>query len=341
MTNENSLIEFFTSFDTFWKSFFNIVSKFDSSNLQLEVTITPNKSRNFEALVHQSRSTMKTKTGIFGRLDFEIISNFLFYFLDLQDLCKSVVNVNKNWHAAYKDHLCSRIYLLSKETKQLEEDNIDIVQAIRHKRSKFYTDYEIEPPQQYINNEKVEEWDDYRKKRAIQLLNSFSISDVCGLKSIRNYNKVYEVFSAPLVILFQSKPERKATADGKLHVSYWKTAFKLISDPQFLTKIKEFKLESINQQTFEEIEKFIRDDRFKEEKAEQINKWLGWIIRWVKGVYMFHQYLREYSLSKFDYKILTNTERNFAMMMDKLWYRNFRMLRYVQECCQNKENIEK
>ena len=231
------------------------------------MSVTPSKSRNYESMTYQSKSAYKTKTGIFGTLDNEIISSCLFYFLDLPDLCRSMLNVNKNWHIAYKDHLCSRIYLLSKETKQLEEDNIDIVQSIRYKRSKFYSDYEIEPPQQYINNEKVEEWDNYRKKRAIQLLNSFSSNDVCGLKSIRNYNKIYEIFSAPLVILFNWKPQRKATADGKLHVSYWKTAFKIIADPQFLTKIKEFKLESINQHTFEEIEKYIRDERFKEEKS--------------------------------------------------------------------------
>jgi len=30
-------------------------------------------------------------------------------------------------------------------------------------------------------------------------------------------------------------------------------------------------------------------------------------------------------------QILTNTEKNYALMMDSLCYRNFRMLRYVQE----------
>ena len=83
-------------------------------------------------------------------------------------------------------------------------------------------------------------------------------------------------------------------------------------------KIRDYKLEAISQETFEEIDKFIRDEKFKEEEADRINKCLGCLIRWCKGVYMFHQYLREYSLSQIDQIILTNTEKNFAAMMDKL-----------------------
>jgi hypothetical protein len=82
------------------------------------------------------------------------------------------------------------------------------------------------------------------------------------------------------------KPTRHATADGKLHVSYWKTAFKIFGDPQFLSKIREFKLEAISQETYEEIDKFIRNDKFNEDEADRINQCLGCLVRWSKGVYM-------------------------------------------------------
>ena len=154
------------------------------------------------------------------------------------------------------------------------------------------------------------------------------------MRRIRSYSRVYELFCAPLVILWKQKPLRQATADGKLHVSYWKTAFKIFADPQFLNKIREFKLEAISQSTFEEIDKFIRNEKFNEDEADRINQCLGCLVRWSKGVYMFHQYLREYSLSQIDHLILTQTEKQFAEIMDKLCYRNFRMLRYVQEHCQ-------
>lgn len=93
-----------------------------------------------------------------------------------------------------------------------------------------------------------------------------------NLRRIRSYSKIYELFSAPIVILWKQKPTRKATADGKVNVSYWKTAFKIFGDPQFLTKIKDFKLEAISQTTFEEIDKYIRDEKFNEEEADRINK---------------------------------------------------------------------
>lgn len=151
------------------------------------------------------------------------------------------------------------------------------------------------------------------------------------LRRIRSYSKIYELFSAPLVILWNQKPTRTATADGKVSVSYWKTAFKIFGDPQFINKIREFKLEAINQTTFEEMDKFIRDEKFNEEEADRINKCLGCLVRWSKRVYMFHQYLREYSLTQIDYAILTDTEIEFSLMMDKLCFRNFGMLRYVQQ----------
>jgi hypothetical protein len=328
--NDQALIQFYHSFDIFCRSFFfNAMSKFEPIPEYINVPQSAKHSRNNNradpSLSSNYMSSYNTKQGIFGCLDKSILAEHVFFFLDLPDLCKSMVNVNSNWNKAYKTHLNARIYLLSEETKYYEEENIDIVDAIRHKRIKYYSDYELDPPRNYAIGNGSDEGS--QKAIAIQMLNSFSYNDVSNLRRINCYSKIYEIFCAPLVILWGLKPERKATADGKVHISYWKTAFKIFNDQQFLPKIRDFKLESISQRKFEEIERFIRDERFQIAKAEKINKWLSSLVSWSKGVYLFHQYLREYALSSVDRKILTSTEKKFALMMDQLWYRNFKMLR--------------
>jgi hypothetical protein len=63
----------------------------------------------------------------------KILSEYLFFFLDVSDICKSLYHVNKTWNEAYKQHLNVRIYLLSDETKAFEYINADIVESIREK----------------------------------------------------------------------------------------------------------------------------------------------------------------------------------------------------------------
>jgi hypothetical protein len=330
---EQSIIEFFNSFDLFCNSFFNIQAKHEPIPEQMTSTKANVKSRNMNSTISTGfLSTFKTKPGFTGYLDREILAEHLFFYLDLPDLCRTAAFVNKNWHKAYKTHLNARIYLLSEEIKYYENQNIDIVESIRHKRSRYYSDFEIEPPRKYLTNSNEGDGSD-EKQKAIKLLSSFTHVEVSNLRRIKNYSKIYELFSAPLVILWDMKPERKATADGRVHISYWKTAFKIISSTQFINKIREFKLESISQKKFEEIERFIINSDFQIEKAEKINKCLASLVKWTKGVYLFHQYLREYSLNYIDHKILTQTEKRFSCLMDNLSYRNFRMLRFVQEHC--------
>jgi hypothetical protein len=250
------------------------MAKFDPIPEYISAPQSAKKSRNFgganSSVSSAYLSSYRTKSGIFGHLNKSILAEYVFFFLDLPDLCKSMVTVNSNWNKAYKTHLNARIYLLSEETKYYERENIDIVEAIRHKRVKYYSDYELEPPRNYLSTDNQDEGS--QKLMAIQMLNSFSYGDVSNLRRIRSYSNIYELFCAPLVILWGLKPERKATADGKVHISYWKTAFKIFNDQQFLSKIRDFKLESISQSKFQEIERFIRDERFKITNAEKINK---------------------------------------------------------------------
>lgn len=98
-----------------------------------------------------------------------ILSEFLFFFLDVEDLTKNLFNVNKNWLEAYKTHLNVRIYLLSEETKAYEEMNVDIVEGIREKRLQFYQDYEMEAPS---------------KELAVRLLESLDHKSISVLKRV-------------------------------------------------------------------------------------------------------------------------------------------------------------
>ena len=150
----------------------------------------------------------------------------------------------------------ARIYLLSEETRFYERVNLDVVEAIRHKRTKYYNDYEMDLPRSYSTQEN-QIGEPKQKAKAIKMLNALSQSDVTNLRRIKSYSRMYELFSAPLVILWDQKPERKATADGRVTISYWKTAFKILNDKQFFTKLKNFKLESISQKKFEQIEQYI------------------------------------------------------------------------------------
>lgn len=90
------------------------------------------------------RSSKQKQT--FAHLPLNIIAETLFFFLDIDDICKSLLLINKSWHKAYKMHLNVWIYIMSDETKHFEILNGDIVDSIWEKRLKFYEDYEIDPP---------------------------------------------------------------------------------------------------------------------------------------------------------------------------------------------------
>ena len=152
LSNEKSLIQFFKSFEVFSNSFYNKISNNEPIFSTIELANPKLKSRNKDSMfLSKSLSTMKTRSGIFGFLDFEVMARHLFFFLELPDLCKNLFNVNQNWHKAYKTHLNARIYVLSEETRMYENVNIDIVQSIRTKRDQFYQEYELETPLQFID----------------------------------------------------------------------------------------------------------------------------------------------------------------------------------------------
>ena len=63
-----------------------------------------------------------------------------------------------------------------------------------------------------------------------------------------------------------------------------------------------------------------------------MNPALGNLVAWILGVYEFHRFLRGYSITEADEKvILSKSELKFAKKMDELILKNFRIMRFIQE----------
>lgn len=84
---EQSIIEFFHSFDMFCNSFFNIQTRYEPIPEQMVSVKSNMKSRNMNSTISTGfMSTFKTKPGFSAYLDIDIMAEHLFFFLDLPDL---------------------------------------------------------------------------------------------------------------------------------------------------------------------------------------------------------------------------------------------------------------
>jgi hypothetical protein len=57
-------------------------------------------------------------------------------------------------------------------------------------------------------------------------------------------------------------------------------------------------------------------------------------------VYEFHQFLRKFSLTNYDYDLLSEEEIKFGETMDSLILRNFKLLRFVHEHCEDYKDYQ-
>ena len=53
----------------------------------------------------------------------------------------------------------------------------------------------------------------------------------------------------------------------------------------------------------------------------------------------FHKVIRKYSLSSYDYDILTEEEINFSSEMDNIMLLYYKLLRYANTFCKNYEKV--
>ena len=58
---------------------------------------------------------------------------------------------------------------------------------------------------------------------------------------------------------------------------------------------------------------------------------------WVTGVIEFHRVIRKYSLSSYDYDILSDEEIYFCTQMDNILVLYFKLIRYANSYCKKYE----
>ena len=107
-----------------------------------------------------------------------------------------------------------------------------------------------------------------------------------------------------------------------------------------------FELETIPQQRFKNVSKILESQNFNLERIKQLSPCLHNLLMWVmgilkikKGVIEFHKVIRKYSLSSYDYDILTDEEINFSSEMDNIMLLYYKLLRYANTFCKSYEKI--
>ena len=105
-----------------------------------------------------------------------------------------------------------------------------------------------------------------------------------------------------------------------------------------------FELETIPHHRFRNVSKIIESPTFSLERIKQLSPCLYNLLMWVignkicyLGVIEFHKVIRKYSLSSYDYDILTEEEINFSAEMDNIMLLYYKLLRYANTFCKNYE----
>lgn len=142
------------------------------------------------------KSKYKTKiTDIPDNLFIKII----FFYIDLNDLYKFGLS-NHKFLECFKIHMHVRVNYLNKIKKNIEEENIEIINSINNKRELFYSNYEMSPP---------------NKEHATKLLNKLKTNDIKELKLyFKKYNKVYVTIITPFILLLNEKSASKIKNDS-------------------------------------------------------------------------------------------------------------------------------
>ncbi|CDW75554.1 UNKNOWN [Stylonychia lemnae] len=259
-------------------------------------------------------------------IDQNILESTLFDYNSVEQVILIYAKLNSQFRQAALNHLSIRILYMQEETRRFEEAFEEVIISIRQKRDNFQKDFE-----------QVSGLQNPCKERALKLLQTINNKDISNLRKVSKPTPSYDFFVAPLLVLFDKQPRRISTADGKTTISHWQVAFKLLSD-NFCQKLRDFQLEGMTQDKFNKFSSLILSinnnsgPRYTVNAANKINPALGNLVSWILGVYEFHRFLRVYSISSLDEKIILNkNEVKFAKKMDELILRNLRVMRFIQE----------
>ena len=217
--------------------------------------------------------------------------------------------------------------MLGREKKLIEGENCEIIEEIEQKRKDFFKEYELIQPE--ISN-------------ANKLLSQITKDDLSKLKFIyKKYNKKFEILISPFVLLLGKKAKNVIKPDGLKVVSYYLPAQELFKDKELENKVRNFELETIPSSTYSEVEKLLGQKEFNPDNINHYSTSQIHLINWVKGVVEFHRIIRKYSLSVYDYEILSDNEINFCIEMDTIDLLYYKLLRYAAKYCSKYEKKAK
>ena len=256
----------------------------------------------------------------------DIIIKNIFFYLDINSL-PIISLINHKYLSLIKTHLFIRVYFLKKEKKLIEEDNKEIFRLIKSKRKYFFKKYEVNEPS---------------KEHALNLINQITERDILELRQcFKKYNKNYEKLIIPFLLLLNEKPISKINSEGIKTISFYSTAKKVLFKPNFIKKMREIELELIPYKIFQKVENIMKDEIYSEKNIKNISPCFSKLMNWISGVLEFHRAIRKYSLSEYDYDILSKEEIKFCVKMDNIILIYYKLNRYINKYCQNYEKEAK
>lgn len=254
-----------------------------------------------------------------GNLPNELIIKHILFYLDILSLSLFSL-VSKKINACIKTHIFLRLYSSKQEKLLIESQHSDTINSIENKRHNFYIEYEMTPP---------------NKEHANNLINSLTTGDITEIKQcFRKYNKIYEQIIIPLLILLNEQPSKVIKPDGRKHVSYYTSAKTILFKKGFINRIRNLELEIIPYPIFQAIEKELKENPvFQLNRINSFSPCLQHLIFWYMGIIELHRTIRKYSLSEYDYDILSQDEIEFCSEMDKNVFLYYKHLRYANKHC--------
>ena len=169
-------------------------SKGNDSNIKLNINdIRDEKNNNSiknisyyyneSSLIMKQNNTPKNNNLNINDIPEDIIIKNILLFLDIKSVCPFSL-VNKKCNKCYKTNMFLRLLILDNHRQIFENINDEYINSIKEKRNKFYTDYEIKPP---------------NMEHSIQLISQLKSKDLIELRSLfRKYNANNELLISPI-----------------------------------------------------------------------------------------------------------------------------------------------
>lgn len=156
-------------------------------------------------------------------------------------------------------------------------------------------------------------------------------------------NKKYEKVVAPLTVLFDQKPINKFLNNGTRIISYYEAIVKLFykSDSEIIKKINNLEYETLSQEKFNVIETMLEDDELHPNKVKGLSGCFLKLLVFLSGLIELHRSVRPYSLSSYDFEILSKDEQEILYRLDRSHLQYLKLLRYTTTYCKGYEKNAK